>query len=128
MVEDIVTTTLLRIIRLQGGAVFGVKRFQKLVFLLKHEHGVPLPFPFRDYKYGPYSRELKAFVDSMVRRGLITRQRKGKCDVIQLTDSGTALEKSAVDFDYPNSIFKLDDPLLVSQAYAVRDKLKAASS
>jgi len=40
----------------------GRTRFQKTIFLLQRNYGVPFDFNFRPYYYGPYSEELSDMV------------------------------------------------------------------
>jgi len=54
-----------------GGRVRGRLRLQKLMFLLKHELGVKLPYRFIPYMYGPYSADIFEDLAALRDEGLV---------------------------------------------------------
>ena len=49
---------LLAVLHAMGGTVKGATRLQKLLFLLKREHGVETPYNFTPYMFGPHSPDV----------------------------------------------------------------------
>lgn len=65
----------------------GRKRFQKTVYLLQ-QIGFPYAEKFKYYHYGPYSSELQAEIDRLVRYELINETYTGDAYVYEITEKG----------------------------------------
>ena len=49
---------ILTLLHIMGGKVEGRLRLQKLIFLLRHEYEIEIPYKFIPYMYGPYSADI----------------------------------------------------------------------
>ncbi|NPB00253.1 MAG: hypothetical protein GXO10_02665 [Crenarchaeota archaeon] len=68
---DELADIVLGILDLVGGVIRGRTRLQKIMFLLKYEHGLNIPADFKPYKYGPYSRDLDLALRYLEEKGYI---------------------------------------------------------
>ena len=57
-----------------GGKIKGRLRLQKLMFLLKHEYGIEIPYEFTPYMYGPYSADIFEDLGALKGGGLLEIQ------------------------------------------------------
>lgn len=62
---------ILTLLQAMGGEIRGRLRLQKLMFLLKHEHGAELPYEFIPYIYGPYSADIFEDLAALRDEGLL---------------------------------------------------------
>lgn len=88
----------------------GRKKLQKTVYLLQ-QMGVPYNEKFRYHYYGPYSSELQAEVDRLVRYELLNETFTGDAYVYEITNKGkdfiqqySSLNSSS--FDLPEHLVK----------------------
>jgi len=65
------TKWILALLHTMGGRIKGRLRFQKLIFLLKHEQGVKLSYGFIPYMYGPYSADIFEDLAALRDEGLL---------------------------------------------------------
>ena len=70
-----------------ASTIEGRKRFQKTVYLLQ-QIGISYTEKFKYYHYGPYSSELQAEIDRLVRYELINETYTGDAYVYNITDKG----------------------------------------
>jgi len=120
---DSVMLDILKVIKCQGGRVFGELRLNKIIFLLTHKYGIPIGIPFQEKKFGPYSRELKKTLEKLEREGLINIIKQGRLKVIELTEKGKKLaEKSQIEI--PREIFFKKTETIKAEAYEVMNKLR----
>jgi len=61
---------ILTMLKLSGGEIWGRKRFQKMVYILKVK-GASFAEDFTYHYYGPYSSELQLEIDNLVETGLL---------------------------------------------------------
>jgi uncharacterized protein YwgA len=92
----------------EDGMIEGTTRFQKLVFILQkgdllnqEDIDENIQFDFKPHNYGPYSKELHDWLDSLAERGDIERKQQqtpagNKKEVYQLPD-GDSLENLISD-------------------------------
>jgi uncharacterized protein YwgA len=57
-----------------GHSIEGETRLQKLVFLAKEEYGIQLPFEFKWSNYGPFSGDLRDYLQKMEIEGLLEQR------------------------------------------------------
>jgi uncharacterized protein YwgA len=121
-----------------SGRLDGITRLEKLLFLVDKEtdvpHDVDVPFPFRPYNYGPYSREVYEAVelleearlveeervlegntlDEMEEASTVTAEREGVERRFRLTDHGR-LVAGLLARQHPDAAQKIAD---VKRSYA----------
>lgn len=68
---------ILALLHAVGGKIEGRLRLQKLMFLLKHEQKIDLPYKFVPYMYGPYSADVFEDLPLLKDEGLIEVREKG---------------------------------------------------
>jgi len=73
--------------------VEGRKRFQKIVFLLKHFYNVSLRYNFMPYLYGPYCPELQNHIDILVSEKILDVERSNGLFVYKITTFGQNVSK-----------------------------------
>jgi uncharacterized protein YwgA len=71
------TKWILALLYTMGGKIRGRLRFQKLMFLLKHEHEINLPYGFIPYMYGPYSTDISEDLAALAGEGLLEVRGEG---------------------------------------------------
>jgi uncharacterized protein YwgA len=71
----------------------GRKRFQKIVFLLKHFYNVSLRYNFMPYLYGPYCPELQNHIDILVSENVLKAERSNGLFVYKITPFGRRVLK-----------------------------------
>jgi len=77
------------------GVIQGRKRFQKIIFLLKHFYNIPLRYDFMPYLYGPYCPELQNHIDILVSEGILDVGRNNGLYVYEITQLGQGAGKAS---------------------------------
>jgi len=72
----------------------GRKRFQKVVFLLKHFYNVSFRYNFMPYLYGPYCPELQNHIDILVSENVLDVERSNGLFIYRITPIGQEISKS----------------------------------
>jgi uncharacterized protein YwgA len=73
----------------------GRKRFQKVVFLLKAEKGLPISYDFIPYLHGPYSSDMQMDLNILCIMGLVREEHEGVSYRYSLTREANAELKKA---------------------------------
>lgn len=99
--------------------IHGRKRFQKMIHLLTSS-GMPFGFKFRYHHYGPYSSQLQAEVDQLVRQGYVKEELINGAYDYFITEKGLefkhALERNAAyEFTIDESL--LNDLVIKDTGY-----------
>ena len=71
-------------------------KIQKLTFIAKEKFDYKISFNFVSYHYGPYSPELRDFIDDLIRDGLL-EERKILSGIIEYSYSLTPLGEKVLE-------------------------------
>jgi hypothetical protein len=69
------------------GKVYGRKKIQKMVHLLEAA-GTRMPFKYEYHYYGPYSAELQAEINDLVRQGFLDENKADDAYIYEITNKG----------------------------------------
>jgi len=107
---------ILKVIKEQGGKIYGELRLHKVIFLLSHKYGVPISISFRKYRYGPYSTTVRRILLNLEKERLIKIRKQGNLKIIELTEKGKLMaDKSPLKI--PPFLLKKATDELKEEAY-----------
>lgn len=69
------------------GKVYGRKKIQKMIHLLEAA-GTRMPFKYEYHYYGPYSAELQAEINDLVRQGFLAETKDEDAYIYEITAKG----------------------------------------